>query len=154
MILLIPSGTKKQVVIPTLFKFHYDSINSGASGEVWSSWWKFKFHYDSINSKTKKSVQYPIKTFKFHYDSINSRPKIIPLFKPKNVSILSTSSKFNISFLSLIIYFCNTSYFRRFRLLSIPYIFCTIMGRQKPLIFQVDFVRHILLWNLFAKYAS
>ena len=51
MILLIPSGTKKQVVIPTLFKFHYDSINSGASGEVWSSWWKFKFHYDSINSK-------------------------------------------------------------------------------------------------------
>ena len=26
MILLIPSGTKKQVVIPTLFKFHYDSI--------------------------------------------------------------------------------------------------------------------------------
>ena len=110
MILLIPSGTKKQVLIPTLFKFHYDSINSGASGEVWSSWWKFKFHYDSINS----------------------RPKIIPLFKPKNVSILSTSSKFNISFLSLIIYFCNTSYFRRFRLLSIPYIFCTIMGRQKP----------------------
>ena len=85
------------------------------------------------------------KAFKFHYDSINSRPKIIPLFKPKNVSILSTSSKFNISFLSLIIYFCNTSYFRRFRLLSIPYIFCTIMGRQKPLIFQVDFVRHILL---------
>ena len=50
MILLIPSGTKKKVVIPTLFKFHYDSINSGASGEVWSSWWKFKFHYDSINS--------------------------------------------------------------------------------------------------------
>ena len=86
-----------------------------------------------------------ITIFKFHYDSINSRPKIIPLFKPKNVSILSTSSKFNISFLSLIIYFCNTSYFRRFRLLSIPYIFCTIMGRQKPLIFQVDFVRHILL---------
>ena len=85
------------------------------------------------------------KLFKFNYDSINSRPKIIPLFKPKNVSILSTSSKFNISFLSLIIYFCNTSYFRRFRLLSIPYIFCTIMGRQKPLIFQVDFVRHILL---------
>ena len=88
------------------------------------------------------SVSY---AFKFHYDSINSRPKIIPLFKPKNVSILSTSSKFNISFLSLIIYFCNTSYFRSFRLLSIPYIFCTIMGRQKPLIFQVDFVRHILL---------
>ena len=110
MILLIPSGTKKQVVIPTLFKFHYDSINSGQTYTL------------TLNSTR----------FKFHYDSINSRPKIIPLFKPKNVSILSTSSKFNISFLSLIIYFCNTSYFRRFRLLSIPYIFCTIMGRQKP----------------------
>ena len=132
MILLIPSGTKKQVVIPTLFKFHYDSINSGASGEVWSSWWKFKFHYDSINSASPAHRKGYTPAFKFHYDSINSRPKIIPLFKPKNVSILSTSSKFNISFLSLIIYFCNTSYFRRFRLLSIPYIFCTIMGRQKP----------------------
>ena len=129
---------------------------------------EFKFHYDSINSYTfilgymilvlnLNSIMilliqfvYPyvsmsVTGFKFHYDSINSRPKIIPLFKPKNVSILSTSSKFNISFLSLIIYFCNTSYFRSFRLLSIPYIFCTIMGRQKPLIFQVDFVRHILL---------
>ena len=92
----------------------------------------FKFHYDSINSHTKPLQSAVPLLFKFHYDSINSRPKIIPLFKPKNVSILSTSSKFNISFLSLIIYFCNTSYFRRFRLLSIPYIFCTIMGRQKP----------------------
>ena len=105
----------------------------------------FKFHYDSINSVATYGQVAAMAGFKFHYDSINSRPKIIPLFKPKNVSILSTSSKFNISFLSLIIYFCNTSYFRRFRLLSIPYIFCTIMGRQKPLIFQVDFVRHILL---------
>ena len=94
---------------------------------------------------SEENVECELMKFKFHYDSINSRPKIIPLFKPKNVSILSTSSKFNISFLSLIIYFCNTSYFRRFRLLSIPYIFCTIRGRQKPLIFQVDFVRHILL---------
>ena len=100
----------------------------------------FKFHYDSINSELRCQCILSCIGFKFHYDSINSRPKIIPLFKPKNVSILSTSSKFNISFLSLIIYFCNTSYFRRFRLLSIPYIFCTIMGRQKPLIFQVDFV--------------
>ena len=119
-----------------------------------SSPFQFKFHYDSINSSSNHTIAMYPKSFKFHYDSINSRPKIIPLFKPKNVSILSTSSKFNISFLSLIIYFCNTSYFRRFRLLSIPYIFCTIMGRQKPLIFQVDFVWHILLWNLFAKYAS
>ena len=93
---------------------------------------QFKFHYDSINSATFPPHYTALLLFKFHYDSINSRPKIIPLFKPKNVSILSTSSKFNISFLSLIIYFCNTSYFRRFRLLSIPYIFCTIMGRQKP----------------------
>ena len=106
---------------------------------------RFKFHYDSINSQLSSCLLSHVNRFKFHYDSINSRPKIIPLFKPKNVSILSTSSKFNISFLSLIIYFCNTSYFRRFRLLSIPYIFCTIRGRQKPLIFQVDFVRHILL---------
>ena len=149
------------------FKFHYDSINSknnhinitGVSHLnsimillIPQSLWKkitttkFKFHYDSINSDaTCTSYQAQLAKFKFHYDSINSRPKIIPLFKPKNVSILSTSSKFNISFLSLIIYSCNTSYFRRFRLLSIPYIFCTIMGRQKPLIFQVDFVRHILL---------
>ena len=95
MILLIPSGTKKQVVIPTLFKFHYDSINSGASGEVWSSWWKFKFHYDSINSlllqHTGKDILLHLNSimilliheheymgiangngFKFHYDSINS----------------------------------------------------------------------------------
>ena len=85
MILLIPSGTKKQVVIPTLFKFHYDSINSGASGEVWSSWWKFKFHYDSINSKTKKSVQYPIKTFKFHYDSINSLDDLKAAIRPDTI---------------------------------------------------------------------
>lgn len=120
----------------------------------WITIYLFKFHYDSIN------LYHTLEEFLLQNHHLNSimilliRPKIIPLFKPKNVSILSTSSKFNISFLSLIIYFCNTSYFRRFRLLSIPYIFCTIMGRQKPLIFQVDFVRHILLWNLFAKYAS
>ena len=159
------------------FKFHYVSINSTISKDMMSKWrcnlnsimflliqgiWqlhnrktkKFKFHYVSINSGWDRRSRDWRTEFKFHYVSINSRPKITPLFKPKNVSILSTSSKFNISFLSLIIYFCNISYFRRFRLLSIPYIFCTIMGRQKPLIFQVDFVRHILLWNLFAKYAS
>ena len=95
MILLIPSGTKKQVVIPTLFKFHYDSINSGASGEVWSSWWKFKFHYDSINSRlmqgsllclgnlnsimillilqSDRTERSDSSIFKFHYDSINSK---------------------------------------------------------------------------------
>ena len=153
MILLIPLRKLQDSLIP-IFKFHYDSINSRWLFPSMRITFTFKFHYDSINSNLKISYVTSLNTFKFHYDSINSRPKIIPLFKPKNVSILSTSSKFNISFLSLIIYFCNTSYFRRFRLLSIPYIFCTIRGRQKPLIFQVDFVRHILLWNLFAKYAS
>ena len=106
---------------------------------------RFKFHYDSINSLFHIVIVRYIYNLNSIMILLIPRPKITPLFKPKNVSILSTSSKFNISFLSLIIYFCNTSYFRRFRLLSIPYIFCTIMGRQKPLIFQVDFVRHILL---------
>ena len=154
MILLIQTWKKKDVCFTLEFKFHYDSINSH---QTFVSFMKIS-HLNSIMILLildSFCCWFLWKSrFKFHYDSINSRPKIIPLFKPKNVSILSTSSKFNISFLSLIIYFCNTSYFRRFRLLSIPYIFCTIRGRQKPLIFQVDFVRHILLWNLFAKYAS
>ena len=144
MILLIQNKSGTNTRLSLEFKFHYDSINSLSIHLLP----RLKRHLNSIMillilNKFPNSSHFL--TFKFHYDSINSRPKIIPLFKPKNVSILSTSSKFNISFLSLIIYFCNTSYFRRFRLLSIPYIFCTIMGRQKPLIFQVDFVRHILL---------
>lgn len=154
MILLIRHITTYLAITSKWFKFHYDSINSIPGAFILG-------YLENLNSIMILLILIKNNTdntssiiFKFHYDSINSRPKIIPLFKPKNVSILSTSSKFNISFLSLIIYFCNTSYFRRFRLLSIPYIFCTIMGRQKPLIFQVDFVRHILLWNLFAKYAS
>ena len=154
MILLIRHITTYLAITSKWFKFHYDSINSIPGAFILG-------YLENLNSIMIILILIKNNTdntssiiFKFHYDSINSRPKIIPLFKPKNVSILSTSSKFNISFLSLIIYFCNTSYFRRFRLLSIPYIFCTIRGRQKPLIFQVDFVRHILLWNLFAKYAS
>ena len=154
MILLIRHITTYLAITSKWFKFHYDSINSIPGAFILG-------YLENLNSIMILLILIKNNTdntssiiFKFHYDSINSRPKIIPLFKPKNVSILSTSSRFNISFLSLIIYFCNTSYFRRFRLLSIPYIFCTIMGRQKPLIFQVDFVRHILLWNLFAKYAS
>ena len=140
MILLIRCTQLSLLGFEYPFKFHYDSINSELRCQCILSCIGFKFHYDSINSESSYEDGRACEKFKFHYDSINSRPKIIPLFKPKNVSILSTSSKFNISFLSLIIYFCNTSYFRRFRLLSIPYIFCTIMGRQKPLIFQVDFV--------------
>ena len=145
MILLIQNKSGTNTRLSLEFKFHYDSINSLSIHLLP----RLKRHLNSIMilliPAATRDCRDTTKTFKFHYDSINSRPKIIPLFKPKNVSILSTSSKFNISFLSLIIYFCNTSYFRRFRLLSIPYIFCTIMGRQKPLIFQVDFVRHILL---------
>ena len=132
MILLILETLFSAALTSFTFKFHYDSINSVIQAHKISGPSIFKFHYDSINSVQSLYGSYQQPGFKFHYDSINSRPKIIPLFKPKNVSILSTSSKFNISFLSLIIYFCNTSYFRRFRLLSIPYIFCTIMGRQKP----------------------
>ena len=146
MILLIPT-----IFFP-LFHFYNKYLNSIMIlliPDFRRRFYKSKKHLNSIMIlliQVPKTEKTPTSTkFKFHYDSINSRPKIIPLFKPKNVSILSTSSKFNISFLSLIIYFCNTSYFRRFRLLSIPYIFCTIRGRQKPLIFQVDFVRHILL---------
>ena len=55
MILLIPSGTKKQVVLPTLFKFHYDSINSQIIAPFDAFLFVFKFHYDSINSYIKMS---------------------------------------------------------------------------------------------------
>ena len=145
MILLIPSFQELNLINLTDLNSIMILLILVSRSSIGSLFIKFKFHYDSINSVVNGMPVKFMYKFKFHYDSINSRPKIIPLFKPKNVSILSTSSKFNISFLSLIIYFCNTSYFRRFRLLSIPYIFCTIRGRQKPLIFQVDFVRHILL---------
>ena len=73
--------------------------------------------------------------FKFHYVSINSRPKTNRLFTPQNLSILSTSSKYIISFSLFIIYFNNTSYFSHFLLLSIPCVFYTITGRQKSLYF-------------------
>ena len=73
--------------------------------------------------------------FKFHYVSINSRPKTNRLFTPQNLSILSTSSKYIISFSLFIICFNNTSYFSHFLLLSIPCVFYTITGRQKSLYF-------------------
>ena len=73
--------------------------------------------------------------FKFHYVSINSRPKTNCLFTPRNTFILSTSSKYIISFSLFIICFSNTSYFSHFLLLSIPYVFYTITGRQKSLYF-------------------
>ena len=73
--------------------------------------------------------------FKFHYVSINSRPKTNCLFTPRNTFILSTSSKYIISFSLFIICFSNTSYFSHFLLLSIPCVFYTITGRQKSLYF-------------------
>ena len=33
----------------------------------------FKFHYDSINSENKRNVECELMKFKFHYDSINSQ---------------------------------------------------------------------------------
>ena len=73
--------------------------------------------------------------FKFHYVSINSRPKTNCLFTPRNTFILSTSSKYIISFSLFIICFSNTSYFSHFLLLSISCVFYTITGRQKSLYF-------------------
>ena len=95
----------------------------------------FKFHYVSINSKETSCKGRYGSAFKFHYVSINSRPKTNCLFTPRNTFILSTSSKYIISFSLFIICFSNTSYFSHFLLLSIPYVFYTITGRQKSLYF-------------------
>ena len=95
----------------------------------------FKFHYVSINSQCTYTPTTALSDFKFHYVSINSRPKTNCLFTPRNTFILSTSSKYIISFSLFIICFSNTSYFSHFLLLSIPYVFYTITGRQKSLYF-------------------
>ena len=95
----------------------------------------FKFHYVSINSKLDLDSCFILNHFKFHYVSINSRPKTNCLFTPRNTFILSTSSKYIISFSLFIICFSNTSYFSHFLLLSIPCVFYTITGRQKSLYF-------------------
>ena len=95
----------------------------------------FKFHYVSINSDLNIDALIKFMNFKFHYVSINSRPKTNRLFTPQNLSILSTSSKYIISFSLFIICFNNTSYFSHFLLLSIPCVFYTITGRQKSLYF-------------------
>ena len=142
----------------TSFKFHYVSINSvhvqnslknkktlnsimfllilyvHLIGSNVSN--DFKFHYVSINSSMEERITgVMIYYFKFHYVSINSRPKTNCLFTPRNTFILSTSSKYIISFSLFIICFSNTSYFSHFLLLSIPYVFYTITGRQKSLYF-------------------
>ena len=95
----------------------------------------FKFHYVSINSTQGNRLTQTRHLFKFHYVSINSRPKTNCLFTPRNTFILSTSSKYIISFSLFIICFSNTSYFSHFLLLSIPCVFYTITGRQKSLYF-------------------
>ena len=96
----------------------------------------FKFHYVSINSDSETvEEETHVLSFKFHYVSINSRPKTNCLFTPRNTFILSTSSKYIISFSLFIICFSNTSYFSHFLLLSIPCVFYTITGRQKSLYF-------------------
>ena len=117
------------------FKFHYVSINSFE--RLWKQYpnKRFKFHYVSINSKIVDVTQWPCTCFKFHYVSINSRPKTNCLFTPRNTFILSTSSKYIISFSLFIMCFSNTSYFSHFLLLSIPYVFYTITDRQKSLYF-------------------
>ena len=91
----------------------------------------FLLIHDMINVEEKIRKR----SFKFHYVSINSRPKTNRLFTPQNLSILSTSSKYIISFSLFIICFNNTSYFSHFLLLSIPCVFYTITGRQKSLYF-------------------
>ena len=95
----------------------------------------FKFHYVSINSGQRTYTRAEKDDFKFHYVSINSRPKTNCLFTPRNTFILSTSSKYIISFSLFIICFSNISYFSHFLLLSIPCVFYTITGRQKSLYF-------------------
>ena len=118
-----------------IFKFHYVSINSGLKRTGCCGCPFFKFHYVSINSELE-NVKFDYLTFfKFHYVSINSRPKTNCLFTPRNTFILSTSSKYIISFSLFIICFSNTSYFSHFLLLSIPCVFYTITGRQKSLYF-------------------
>ena len=117
------------------FKFHYVSINSPVIFKYIIFSPPFKFHYVSINSDCDPQGNASYFYFKFHYVSINSRPKTNCLFTPRNTFILSTSSKYIISFSLFIICFSNTSYFSHFLLLSIPCVFYTITGRQKSLYF-------------------
>ena len=73
MILLIRFHLYLLLYFITLFKFHYDSINSDSYLAPFRVGYEFKFHYDSINSDTLlTNVLFPT-TFKFHYDSINSK---------------------------------------------------------------------------------
>ena len=135
MFLLIPMPTAGHESTGYCFKFHYVSINSKLDLDSCFIFNHFKFHYVSINSRSVIYFLYSFVLFKFHYVSINSRPKTNCLFTPRNTFILSTSSKYIISFSLFIICFSNTSYFSHFLLLSIPCVFYTITGRQKSLYF-------------------
>ena len=135
MFLLIHFRLMSNFSHPLFFKFHYVSINSVVISLYAYGVLRFKFHYVSINSTFVVFLIFTVPSFKFHYVSINSRPKTNCLFTPRNTFILSTSSKYIISFSLFIICFSNTSYFSHFLLLSIPYVFYTITGRQKSLYF-------------------
>ena len=130
------------VCTAVFYNLHFTMILLILFLEQKKKWRKDNLHFTMILLILHPAKLYPSlhALFTFHYDSINSRSKIIPLSMPQNILILSTSSKFNMSFFSLIIYSRNTSYFRHFRLLSIPYIFCTIIGQQKLLTFQFNFI--------------
>ena len=135
MFLLILQSINTFFLCDTHFKFHYVSINSSKVTSL-------KMLQSALNSimfllirKYTCAAPGSVKYFKFHYVSINSRPKTNCLFTPRNTFILSTSSKYIISFSLFIICFSNTSYFSHFLLLSIPCVFYTITGRQKSLYF-------------------
>ena len=135
MFLLIPLSIFSDTNNCATFKFHYVSINSAQDQ-------RSAVFYPTLNSimfllilQRHDTTMHEVNNFKFHYVSINSRPKTNCLFTPRNTFILSTSSKYIISFSLFIICFSNTSYFSHFLLLSIPCVFYTITGRQKSLYF-------------------
>ena len=135
MFLLIQlTGTQKRIQ-KINFKFHYVSINSKLKSILTGEQAALNSIMFLLIQNLKISYVTSLNTFKFHYVSINSRPKTNCLFTPRNTFILSTSSKYIISFSLFIICFSNTSYFSHFLLLSIPCVFYTITGRQKSLYF-------------------
>ena len=85
-----------------------------------------------VKNRCREARELPLNSIMF---LLIPRPKTNCLFTPRNTFILSTSSKYIISFSLFIICFSNTSYFSHFLLLSIPCVFYTITGRQKSLYF-------------------
>ena len=157
MFLLIQlTGTQKRIQ-KINFKFHYVSINSklksiltGEQAALNSIMFLLilqehpasKFLYLPLNSIMFLLIHVLVTVEISCVFALNSimfllipRPKTNCLFTPRNTFILSTSSKYLISFSLFIICFSNTSYFSHFLLLSIPCVFYTITGRQKSLYF-------------------